>query len=106
MLILCKQFLLKEWIICQQFVFIKYVHLEMVDCQNLAKNLKAHCFCYFFKKPQDLRIAEGSTWIFKETHDMFFKPALCFEAYAQVRLKFKILTSTVLSYHSEVVPDL
>jgi len=45
--------------------------------------------------------------MFKETYAIFFfKSALCFEAYVQVRLKFKILISTVLSYHSEIVLDL
>lgn len=36
----------------------------------------------------------------------FFKPALCFEACVQVRLKFKILTSTILCYLSDIVLDL
>lgn len=35
-----------------------------------------------------------------------FKPVLCFEACVHVRLKLKILTSTILSYHSEIVQDL
>lgn len=50
MLILCKLFVLKEWIIIRGFVSVKYVHLDMVNCQNLAKKSEVTLLLLLYSK--------------------------------------------------------